>query len=105
MSDNQFILSAIAAAVISVFGVARRNYWALYIGGVLFLPVCSYLNTSPSFRGIFLLPLFHLGAAYALYKQKQGLAWVSLLPALMLTIFLSLVALVFGVLMEEGVVY
>jgi len=72
----------------SLFGLIRKRYWFLVAGAVLILPSSYYLSGAPSsYRLPLLLPLFLLGSAYAVYKNKMVFAWVLFAPILLDILF------------------
>jgi hypothetical protein len=105
MSDFLIILGMLLATVVSVIGVAKNNTVIVFVGAFLSLPVLFYLNNTISFRGIIFLPILHLGAVVALNKEKKSIAWLFLLPMILLTLLFLYLGILFGLLMEKGVVY
>lgn len=82
-----FILALLAA----LFGVWRKNVWALVASAVLTVPAAMYLaGTSDLSLFAWLIPLALGGAAVAVQKQKTRLAWVLLLPLLLTVLMLIL---------------
>jgi hypothetical protein len=79
---------------LSLAGVARRRHGWLLAGALVGLPFAWYLSALPLFKGAGLfLPLFQLGAAYAIYRGHRPLALLCLLPLISITIWLAFVVL------------
>ncbi len=79
---------ALLSLIISVIGIIKNKYWFLLLGMFLFIPFCLYLDGTPNFHGITLLSLFHLAAAYAVRRNANWLAWIFLIPSMVLIIFI-----------------
>ncbi len=70
-------------------GLIRKQYWFLVVGALLILPSSYYLSGGPgSYRLPLLAPLFLLGSAYAVYKNKMVFAWALFAPTLLVVLFL-----------------
>lgn len=78
---------AILSLIVSVIGILKGRHWLLILGMLLFLPFCLYLDGTPNFDGTVLLPLFHLAAAYAVRRNANWLAWIFLIPSVVLILF------------------
>jgi hypothetical protein len=78
---------ALLSLIVSVIGILKGKYGLLILGMFLFLPFCLYLDGTPNFKGTTMLGLFHLAAAYAVRRNANWLAWILLLPSVVLTIF------------------
>jgi hypothetical protein len=77
------ILGSLLVTIIGLF--AKRPLW-IAIGGALLLPFSIYL-TIHGVPGI-ILPLFPFGAAWAVSRQKVRLAWLLMLPLVIVIILL-----------------
>jgi hypothetical protein len=75
---------ALLSLVVSIIGTLKGKYWLLVLGMLLFLPFCLYLDGTPNFHGTTLLSLFHLAAAYAVRRNQNWLAWIFLIPSVVL---------------------
>jgi hypothetical protein len=75
---------ALLSLVVSVIGILKGKYGLVLLGMLLFLPFCLYLDGTPNFHGTTLLSLFHLAAAYAVRRNANWLAWIFLLPSVVL---------------------
>jgi hypothetical protein len=84
---------AFLSLIITALGIIKHKYWLVLLGGILFTPFCLYLSGTPNFRWSFVLLLFHLGSAYAVYKNKNKFAWALFIPAILFTAFVLSVVL------------
>jgi hypothetical protein len=74
----------ILSLLVSVTGLITKHYWLLLIGAVLSIPFSYYLSGAPGFRNIvFVLPLFQVGAVFAVRAKKMFMAWLLLLPVIL----------------------
>ena len=78
---------ALLSLIVSVIGVLKSKASFLLLGMLLFLPFCYYLDGTPRFDGTILLSLFHLAAAFAVRRKWNWLAWIFLLPSVVLILF------------------
>jgi hypothetical protein len=78
---------ALLSLVVSVIGILKGKYGLLVLGMLFFLPFCLYLDGTPKFDGTILLSLFHLAAAFAVRRKSKWLAWIFLLPSVVLILF------------------
>src|SRR5215207_3200440 len=78
---------AILSLIVSIIGILKNKAWFLLLGMFLFLPFCYYLDGTPRFDGTILLSLFHLAAAYAVRRNAKWLAWIFLIPSVVLIFF------------------
>ena len=67
--------------LISAVGIWKERFWLVILGAALFVPFSYYLFGMLS--GFF-PPLFQIGSAFAVRAKKKYLAWLLLLPALLL---------------------
>jgi hypothetical protein len=78
---------AFLSLVLSVIGILKNKAWLVLLGMLLFFPFCYYLDGTPKFDGTIVLSLFHLGAAYAVRRNVNWLAWIFLIPPVILVLF------------------
>jgi hypothetical protein len=78
---------AFLSLIVSVIGILKGKYGLVLLGMLLFLPFCLYLDGTPNFHGTTLLSLFHLAAAYAVRRNAKWLAWIFLIPSVVLIFF------------------
>jgi hypothetical protein len=72
---------------LSAFGIWKKWIVWLVIAGILTIPFTFYL-TAASGLPLYLMALFQFGAAYAVRKQKNALAWGLLVPLALTTLFM-----------------
>jgi hypothetical protein len=75
---------AFLSLIISVIGILKGKYGLVLLGMLLFMPFCLYLDVTPKFDGTILLSLFHLVAAFAVRRNANWLAWIFLIPSVVL---------------------
>jgi hypothetical protein len=78
---------AFLSLILSAIGILKNKAWFLLLGMFLFLPFCYYLDGTPRFDGTILLSLFHVAAAYAVRRKWNWLAWIFLIPSVVLIFF------------------
>ena len=78
---------AFLSLIVSAIGILKGKYGLLILGMILFLPFCLYLDGTPNFHGTTLLSLFHLAPAYAVRRNAKWLAWIFLIPSVVLIFF------------------
>ncbi len=84
----------ILSLAVSGAGIFRKRPWMLMVGGLLCTPFAWYLSGYPAvgFLGL-LLPFFQFGAAWAVYKKRNILAWALLLPLVSVSVILATLVL------------
>lgn len=71
----------IASLTVSAIGIRRGRLALVAAGGLVGAGFALYLSMTPRFHSMgLLLPLFHLGAAWAVHRRLTWLAWLMLLP-------------------------
>jgi hypothetical protein len=73
---------------LSAFGIWKKWIIWLVIAGILTVPFTFYLSTASGLP-LYLIALLQFGAAYAVRKQKIGLAWSLLIPLVLATLFMA----------------
>ena len=73
---------------LSALGIWKKWIIWLVIAGILTIPFTFYLSVASGLP-LYLIALFQFGAAYAVKKQKIGLAWGLLIPLLLATLFMA----------------
>ena len=92
-----FGLSSIALAL-SVVGILKGKYWLGIIGAILFAPFSYYLFGASSANGFAFLPLLGmLLSAAAVHEKNKRWAWILLVPAFFVTLWVLAVALVYQI--------
>jgi len=84
----------ISSLAFPIAGVIRSKPLWLVSGAILTVPFSWYLSGTPLFRytGL-LLPVFQLGAAVAIHRNVQWLAWLLILPFTGIAAWLAIVVL------------
>jgi hypothetical protein len=71
----------IASIIGSFFGILNKSYRTLYISALLIIPMSLYFAATPRFHNWGLIfPLFYVGSAICLSKNKRILAFIVSLP-------------------------
>jgi hypothetical protein len=84
----------ITTVILAVLGLLKNDYRFLVAAAILAFPFSWYLSGFPLVRTfIFLLPLLPFGAAYALRRGHEMIAWLLAIPY-----FLTIILLLFAVL-------
>jgi peptidoglycan/LPS O-acetylase OafA/YrhL len=90
--------AALLSLVISAIGAARKNFWLVIIGAILFIPFAYYLNGAPGSKGLAtFLPLFQIGSAVAIHQKNRLWAWLLLVPPFLAGLWVLGVALFYQV--------
>jgi hypothetical protein len=88
--------AAFVSLALCLSGVLKDKFWLVIIGAVLFIPFSYYLNGLPDLRGFaILLPLFQMGSAAAVRENNKVWAWILLVPAFLVSLWVLGVALYF----------
>lgn len=103
-ADYLLVLGTFLSTLFSIIGVAMNKYRLILVGAILLLPICFNLNGTMSFSGIILLPIFHVFSMFALNQNYKLVAWLFLIPSILLTLVV-LTALIIIELLGEGPVY
>jgi hypothetical protein len=92
-----FGLSSVAL-VCSVLGVLKDKYWLGILGAILFAPFSYYLFGASGANGFAFLPLLGmLLSAAAVHERNKLWAWVLLVPAFLVSLWVLAVALVYQI--------
>lgn len=84
--------------VLSLIGLFKANYRFLVAAAVLAVPFSWFLSGFPAIHSlVFLLPLLIFGAAFALYRGHEMIAWLVALP-----FFLAILFLYYTILVQKG---
>jgi hypothetical protein len=82
-----------ASLILCVIGLLKQNYWLLIISAIVAFPFSWFLSGFPIVNSpLFLLPLFVFGAAWAMHRHREMLAWFLAIPY-----FLTVLLLIFVV--------
>ena len=80
--------AGIISLLLSGLGIWKKWIALLIIAGILTVPFMFYLSIASGLP-LYLLGLLQFGAAYAVRKQKIGLAWGLLIPLLLATLLMA----------------
>ena len=84
----------ILSLVVSAAGFLKKWPWMLVAGGLLCAPFSFYLYGFTTLRYFaFLLPFFQFGAAWAVKVERKALAWILLLPLVIVMAVLATMVL------------
>jgi hypothetical protein len=72
---------------LSALGIWKKWLIWLVIAGILTIPF-TFCLTAASGLPLYLMALLQFGAAYAVWKRKNGLAWGLLLPLALTTLIM-----------------
>lgn len=82
------------AILLTILGIWKRWFLLPILSAILTLPMSYYLHGSSDLRWvIWLVPLGLLGSAYAIRQGKRRLAWVMLLPLVLVVMLIIPVAM------------
>ena len=80
--------------LLSVIGVLKEKIWLVLIGAILFVPFSYYLSGAPGLAGLpILLPGFQIGSAMAVREKNRLWAWLLLVPAGLVSLWVLSVSL------------
>lgn len=82
----------IGSILLSIAGVALKKPAFLVAAGVIGIPFTAYLTAASHLPGL-LLSAFQLGSAYAVKQQKFYIAWLLIVPMILVAIWLAYVVL------------
>ena len=89
--------AVLLSLLVSVIGIVVGKSWLLVVGAILFAPFCYYLNGAPGSLGLpIFLPLFQVAAGAAVREKKKRWAMLLLLPALLVSLYVAGVVLLFN---------
>jgi hypothetical protein len=73
--------AVLGSVILAAVGLVRRNYQFLVAASILAVPFSWYISGFPVVRSpLFLLPLFAFGAAFAMYRKHEMIAWIIAVP-------------------------
>jgi hypothetical protein len=81
----------ITSILLSIAGVWLKKPALLVTAGIVCIPFTYYLSDYRTPAVV--LPLFQFGSAYAITRQKNLLAWLLILPILVIAVVLAYVVL------------
>lgn len=84
----------IASIICSVYGILSKSYRILILSALLIIPMSLYLAALPRFQiGGLIFPLFYVGSAICIKKNKRLIAFLVNLPVYMVIGWLGYVVL------------
>jgi hypothetical protein len=84
----------LASVILSAIGLSKYNFRLLIVAAVVAFGPCWFLSGFPVVGSpIFLAPLFLFGAAFALYRGREMIAWLVAIPYYLLVVLLFIVVL------------
>jgi hypothetical protein len=88
----------VTTIVLSLIGLFKANYRFLVAAAILAVPFSWFLSGFPIIHSLlFLLPLFIFGAAFAIYREHEMIAWLVALP-----FYLTILFLYYTILVQKG---
>ena len=82
----------IGSILFSIAGVLMRKPKLLVLAGFALLPFTYYLSNGLR-NPLIVMPLFQFASAFAIHRGNTRLAWLLLLPFLVVTLWLAFVVL------------
>jgi len=71
----------IVSVILAAIGLFRTNYRLLVAASILAVPFSWFLSGFPVIQSpVFLLPLFAFSSAFAMYRQREMIAWLLAVP-------------------------
>ncbi len=71
----------IVTIILAIAGLLRNNYRFLVAAAILALPPAWFLSGFPLIRSpVFLLPLLLFASGYSVYRGREMLAWLLVVP-------------------------
>jgi hypothetical protein len=87
-----FILLSLVASAI---GITSNKAWPVLLGIILILPFCYYLNSTRMFTGVgLILPILHIGSAWAIKEESDLWAWLLLVPTTFISMWLFVISII-----------
>ena len=82
--------AVLVTIILAVIGLLKENYRLIVAAAILALPFSWALSGFPLIQSpVFMLPLLLFGSGYFMYRGREMIAWVLLVPYIM-TIWLLL---------------
>ena len=82
----------IASILLAIAGLLMKKPRLLVIAGVVFLPFTYYLSNGLR-NPLVIMPFLLFASAYAVHRQKIRLAWLLLLPLVIVSVVLAIIVL------------
>jgi hypothetical protein len=88
----------LATLILSSIGLFKANYRLLIAAAILAFPFAWFISGFPVVHSpAFLLPVFILGSAFAVYRGHEMIAWLVALP-----FYLTILFLYYTILVQQG---
>ncbi|HHV64451.1 MAG TPA: hypothetical protein GXX46_05200 [Peptococcaceae bacterium] len=80
----------IASLLLLFIGLSRKRPGYIILGAILAVPISWYLGSTPLFRTVlYFLPFLLAGSALAMRYQKIIMAWLLVIPYVVLIVWLA----------------
>ena len=74
----------VVTIILAIIGLVRSDYRFLVAAAILAVPFSWFLSGFPLVRSpVFILPVLLLGSAFAMYRDRQMIAWLLVIPYLL----------------------
>lgn len=74
----------IVTIILAIVGLLRENYRFLVAAAILALPPAWFLSGFPVIRSpVFMLPLLLFASGYFIYRGREMIAWILVVPYIM----------------------
>jgi len=84
------LLSTLSALV----AVGYPKWWLMIFSAITFFPFVGYFNGYPRFEGSIFILVFHVVAMFAIIFKKYRVAWFSLVPTFIFTLWVLIIVIV-----------
>ena len=85
----------IVCVVAAIIGLFRKDHRFLMVSGVIAIPFCWVLSGFPQIRSfMFLAPMLLFGAAWAMSRKWEMVAWLLTIPFILIILVLLSVVMV-----------
>lgn len=82
-------ISMIVSLAVSIIGVWKNKYWFVILSVILMIPFSYYMYADVPANVLYTaLPFFQIGSAAAVYEKNKLWAWLLLLPALLVSLWM-----------------
>ena len=88
------IFCILLSALLALVAIINNQWWLMIISAITFFPFVGYFNGYPRFEGSLFILLFHVVAIFAIIFKKYRIAWISLVPALIFTLWILAIVIV-----------
>jgi hypothetical protein len=86
----------VVTVILSIMGLLKNKYRFLLAASILAFPFSWFLSGFPIVQSpAFLMPLFLLGSSYAMFREREMIAWLLGIP-----FFLAILLLLFVIMSQ-----